>query len=86
MFDFFNDLFCELKKSEYRYQVDSGKQIVIEGYKNILRIEEGCVILKLQNGELQIFGNYLKVKELSSNTIKIIGKIKSISEDCVDEK
>ena len=86
VFDFFNDLFYEIKKGVFRYQVESGKQIVIEGYKNILRIDECCVVLKLSNGELQIAGENLKVKELSSNTIKIVGKIKSISEDCADEK
>ena len=86
MFDFFNDLFCEIKNGTYRYQVDSGKQIVVEGYKNILRIEQNCVVLRLQNGELQISGIELNVKELSSNTIKIAGKIKAISEDCADEK
>ena len=39
MFDFFNDLFGECKKSNYRIQIDSGKKIVVEGYKNILLID-----------------------------------------------
>ena len=86
MFDFFNDLFCEIKRGEFRYQVESGKQIVIEGYKNILKIDDSHIILKLSNGELHVVGENLKVKELSSNTIKIVGKIKSISEDCGNEK
>ena len=86
MFDFFNDLFCEIKNGTYRYQVESGKQIVVEGYKNILMIEQNCIVLKLKDGELQILGKNLNVIELSSNTIKIAGKIKTISEDCADEK
>ena len=86
MFDFFDDLFYEIKKGIFRYQVESGKQIVIEGYKNILKIDECQIILKLSNGELKVVGDDLRVKELSLNTIKIVGKIKSISEDCADEK
>ena len=84
MFDFFYELFGEFKKGNYRYQVDSGKQIAIEGYKNVLKIDENNIVIKLFNGELNILGEKLKIKELGKNTIIIVGKINSICEvSCV---
>ena len=80
MFDFFCDLFNEIEIHNYRYQVNSGKQIVIEGYKHVLKVETNIIILKLFNGELEILGNNLKIKELGTNTIKIVGKINSVCE------
>ena len=78
MFDFFNDLFGEIEKHSYRYQVSNGKQIVVEGYKSVLKVDESNVILKLFDGELEIVGNNLSIKQLGTNTIKIIGKIYSV--------
>ena len=80
MFDFFNDLFGEASKKAFRYQVNNGNQIAIEGFKNVLKIEDCCVVLKLFDGELQIIGKNLKVKELAINTIKISGNIYSVNE------
>ena len=78
MFDFFDEMFGEIEKHNYRYQVDSGKKIVVEGYKNVLKIEENCVLLKLKTNEMEILGCSLKVVELGTNTIKIVGIIKSV--------
>lgn len=86
MFDFFYELFGELKKGNYRYQVDAGKQIAIEGYKNVLKIEENNIVVKLQKGELNILGENLKIKELGKNTIIVVGKINSICEVSCGEK
>ena len=80
MFDFFNELFDGAKKGAYRYQVDSGKQIVVEGFKNVLKIEENCVVLKLDGAELEVCGSCLKVKEIGINMIKIYGKICDVHE------
>ena len=82
MFDFFDEFFGEIKKGAYRYQVDSGRQIAIEGYKNVLRIDENSIVVKIDNGEIEVLGQNLKVKELSTNTIVVYGKIQSISEVC----
>lgn len=79
MFDFFNDLFGECKKSNYRIQIDSGKKIVVEGYKNILLIDNKNIILKLCNEELSIVGKDLKIQQLGTNTIIICGKILGVS-------
>lgn len=79
MFDFFNDLFSECKKSSYRIQIDSGKKIVVEGYKNILLIDSQNIIIKLYDEELSIVGNNLKIQQFGSNTIVVCGKIKSVS-------
>lgn len=79
MFDFFSDLFAECKKSSYRIQIDSGKKIVIEGYKNILLIDSNNVILRLCDEELSIIGRNLKIQQLGTNTIIICGKILQIS-------
>ena len=78
MFDFFVDLFQE-RFNTYRYQVDSGKQIAVQGYKTVLKIDENVIILKLANGELEILGSNLRVKELGTNTIIITGEIKTVS-------
>lgn len=78
MFDFFYDLFGEMNKKAFRYQVDNGKKIVIQGYKNILLVTENRVAIKLFDGEIEIIGNNLKIKELSQNTMIIIGEIVSV--------
>ena len=80
MFDFFNGFFDEIKKGSFRYQVNSGNQIVVEGYKNILKIDNGIIVLKLSGGELEILGDCLKVKEFGSDTIVIVGKIQSVNQ------
>ena len=77
MFDFFVDLFKDNFKS-YRYQVDSGKQIAVEGYKTVLKIDENCVVLKIPNGEMEILGKNLKVKQLATNTIILVGEISTV--------
>ena len=78
MFDFFDDLFVESSNRYFRYQVDSGKQIVVQGYKNILLIDSESIILKLPNGELSVVGTNLCVKEFGTSTIKICGNIAKI--------
>ena len=80
MFDFFNDFFDEIKKGAFRYQVNGGKGIVVEGYKNVLKIETNSVVLKLNNGELEILGTNLKIREIGGNTIVIEGKIQSVNQ------
>ncbi len=80
MFDFFDEIFGEIKRGNYRYQVDSGKQIAIEGYRNILKIDNKNIVIKLFDGELIIEGDNLRVKELGTNTIIICGNIKSVCE------
>ena len=78
MFDFFVDLFQE-RFNTYRYQVDSGKQIAVQGYKTVLKIDKNLIVLKLANGEMEICGYELRVKELGTNTIIITGEIKTVS-------
>ena len=78
MFDFFYDIFGEINKKNFRYQVDGGKKIAIQGYKNILLITENKVVIKLFDGELEVCGKDLKIKELSENTIIILGEIVSV--------
>ena len=80
MFDFFNELFKGIKKGAYRYQVDSSGQIAVEGFKTVLKVEETCIVLKLDGGELEITGKNLKVREITTNTIKICGKICGVFE------
>ena len=80
MFDFFNSFFDEIKKGAFRYQVSSGNQIVVEGYKSVLKIDGEKIVLKLGSGELEILGSCLKVKEFGSNTIIISGKIQCVNQ------
>ena len=85
MFDFFDDMFCETKKCYFRYQVDSGRQIVVEGYKNILLVCPEKIVLKISNGELQINGCNMCVKEFCAGTIKVVGMITSVEHQCFGE-
>lgn len=78
MFDFFVDLFGEIKKDAFRYQVDCGKKIVVQGYKSVLVLGDEKIVLKLKNGELNIIGNNLKIIEFGTNTFVATGTIKSI--------
>lgn len=78
MFDFFVDLFGEIKKDAFRYQVDCGKKIVVQGYKSVFVSGEEKIVLKLKNGELNIIGNNLKIVEFGTNTFVATGTIKSI--------
>ena len=80
MFDFFDELFDGLSKKSYRYQVDSGKKIVIEGYKSILKVDENICIVKLAKGELEVVGSNLKIDEFGTNTLVLSGTIKSVSQ------
>ena len=78
MFDFFVDLFGEIKKDAFRYQVDCGKKIVVQGYKSVLASNEEKIVLKLKNGELNIIGKNLKIVEFGTNTFIATGAIKSV--------
>lgn len=82
MFDFFDDMFRETKKCYFRYQVDSGNSIVVEGHKNILHVGPEKIILKVDNGELQINGQNLCIKEFYVGTIKVVGTIFSVYNFC----
>lgn len=82
MFDFFDELFGEIKHGNYRYQVDGGKQIVLQGYKNLLRAENEVVIVKLFDGEMKILGKNLHIKEFGTNSLTVAGEIQCV---CVDE-
>ena len=79
MFDFFCDLFGEVNKKNYRFQVDSGNKLAIEGYKNLLLVTEEMIELKLFDGELEVKGKNLKIKEFGQNTIIITGDIMTIN-------
>lgn len=78
MFDFFVDLFGEIKKGSFRYQVDSGKRFVLQGYKNVSLVTDEKIIVKLFVGELEIDGRHLKIKELGTNTIIVDGSISGV--------
>lgn len=86
MFDFFSDMFTEIDKNFFRYQVNSGKEIAIEGYKSILYVDTQKVIIKLSNGELTVNGLNLNVKEFCNSSIVISGKILSVENHLAGEK
>ena len=79
MFDFFYDLFGEIDKKLYRFQVINGTKLAIEGYKNILLVTESRIVIRLFDGELEITGNKLKVNKFGQSTMTIAGEIVSIS-------
>ena len=81
MFDFFDELFGEIKRGNYRYQVDGGNQIVLQGYKSLLKAENEQIVVKLSDGEMAIIGQDLRIKEFGGNTLIVVGTITNVSVD-----
>lgn len=80
MFGFVNDYLKKfnLKDEDFRLVLIDGSFICIQGFKNILKIDESQVVLKLKSSELIIGGKNLSVKELGSHEIIVVGEILSI--------
>ena len=80
MFGFVGDYIKELGLTDTDYKIVLlGNQFVcVQGFKSVLKIESELIVLKTKNGELNIFGENLCIKELGSQEIKICGNILKI--------
>jgi len=64
----------------YEYVNLSGRAVYVQGYKDILNFDEANIILKLKDGELQIKGSKLNIRDLNPNSILIEGRVISVEE------
>lgn len=60
--------------------VSASKGMIVEGYKKIYELSQTKITLYCEQGKkIDIFGNNLKIKELSHKEICITGTISSIN-------
>ena len=80
MFGFINDYMKELELSspDYKMVFLDGNFVCVQGFKSVLKIESNLIALKTKNGELNIIGENLSIKELGKEEIKICGNILKI--------
>ena len=66
-------------KNGFKYTNYNNKVVVIENIKNLLSCSQEEIIIKLKQGEINIKGKELKIKELGKTVICISGKINFIT-------
>ncbi len=54
------------------------KKVIIENYKSILGVLEYEIKVSTSLGTLKVFGNKMKMIEMTSDTLIIVGKIEKI--------
>lgn len=54
------------------------KAVYIENFKNIVSFESFEVVIKLSKGITKILGENLKIKNMNTNSIVIVGDIKNL--------
>ncbi len=54
------------------------KKVIIENYKSILGVLEYEIKVSTSIGTLKVFGNKMKMTEMTSDTLIIVGKIEKI--------
>ena len=65
-------------KNPVHYEMNSNKEIAIEGCKGILHYEESAVKLNMQNTVTVIYGQKLNIKCLTEDSLIVTGFINSI--------
>ena len=81
MFNFINEISLGKEVSGYKYVNLSGEKIFVQGFLSLLCFDDIKIVLKLKDGELEISGENLNIEELSTNSILVSGKIKSVKVD-----
>lgn len=76
MFGFINDFIKNLNlKNDFKYVCIDNNFICVQGFSNILKIDTNNIVLKNKNGEFNIVGENLVIKELSKEELIVVGKI-----------
>ena len=78
MFNFFDELKTSLSQdltSNYQLVNISGQLLYVEGHLGITQLSKKLITFKIKGGHLTIEGEDLILSELTSNTLKICGKI-----------
>lgn len=79
MFNFFDELKKEFRLPflmEYNLINMSGKALYVEGHLGIMTISKELISFRVKHGVVVVEGSALSIKELSSSTLFIEGKIK----------
>ena len=74
-----NLLGIDEKTQNQTFVYSTNHSLVVEGYKKILEFSQVKVSLLCEENRLEIWGNNLKIKELSHSELSIAGEIKTIS-------
>lgn len=82
MFNFLGEIKKELKLPEidggYTIININGKAVYVEGQKGLVTLSETIVMFKVKGKIVSVFGEKLKLKELSNEVISIVGEISKI--------
>lgn len=82
MFNFFQEIKKELKLPEidgsYNIVNINGKAVYVEGQKGLVSLSDNLVMFKVKSKIVNVYGSNLKLKELSSQTLSIVGEIDKI--------
>lgn len=71
-----NDFFCK-----NIIEIFDGKSVVIQGSNGIISYENDSIRVSLNSNEINFLGDNLSIKNLSSDSLEITGKIQSIEFD-----
>ena len=66
------------KIGESKITINSNKEAIIEGCRNILEYEDDRIKLNLGNKTLLIFGNALSITSITINGVVIVGNISGL--------
>ena len=66
------------RMGESKITINSNKEAVIEGCRNILEYEDDRIKLNLGNKTLQILGNSLSITSITISGVVIVGNISSL--------
>lgn len=81
MYDFFDEIALktglpfDILNKGFRIINFSNKSIYVEGFTNIVSFENEEIVLKLKKGIIKIQGQNIKIKNMSLETIIIVGDI-----------
>ncbi len=66
------------KNNAFKYVNFNNEVFYLQNFKDLISFSSECIIIKLFEGEISIFGSDLKIKEISHRFICVSGKIVKI--------
>jgi sporulation protein YqfC len=83
VFNFFSEIKRELKLPDFEggYNIVNinGKTAYIEGHRGLISLSDNLVMIKVKDKIVSVNGCQLKLKQMSSNTMSIVGEIQNIA-------
>lgn len=76
----------EISSTEPRITIMAFGEMLIENYKGILDYQEFYIRISTYSGLININGFNLKLTEMTSDDIKVTGKIESIDFESIEEE